>query len=620
MVDKTTTVKDFRYDINALRAIAVLGVMFFHYKVNYFFGGFAGVDIFFVISGYLMTRIVMTGIEKNKFSFAEFYGRRLSRIIPALLFLVFVVTAVCFFIYFPNDYMVLQKNAASSVLFISNIVYWRNISYFAPASNDNVFLHTWSLSVEWQFYLLYPVLLIGLYKVCKQKKQQLIVFIITTLVLFAASVWWNTVDASSAFYLLPTRAWEMLTGGVAFLAADYVKNFKGRPIMAIIGYALIAFCFYYLKSWMPWPGMYTLLPVLATFMIIIANYDFRLLRFSGIQFVGKISYSTYLWHWPIYVIVQYMDIQIKLISVVLSLVALLLGYISYKLVETRKYSSNARILVVASVLLIATGSMAFIDANHIVFKDSTVKIASYKDILLEGKSKQKSKRSRCWISSAGNDFDEKECLYLDSQKRNILLLGDSHGLQFSELLRAEMEKRNINLLQATASGCFAIARPNGGKECRDLMEFVYKDFIKHNSAKIDGVIICGFWGKPGIDRTLTLTDLQNTLAYLNKTNVKAVIIGENETYKMNYPYISARENEYNLKLSKKYQNISSFKTNEFLKANLKDNYIDIYTYGEVPKPVDNMPYMIDRNHLSKLGAGIAMKKILASKRFISMLE
>ena len=138
----------FRYDINALRAISVIGVLLFHYKVPFFEGGFAGVDVFFVISGYLMSKIIINGINRNNFSLPEFYGRRFKRIVPALLVLVLVLTVVGFFIYFPVNYRLNEQNVAASVLFISNIVYWQSAGYFAEASDTDILLHTWSLSVE----------------------------------------------------------------------------------------------------------------------------------------------------------------------------------------------------------------------------------------------------------------------------------------------------------------------------------------------------------------------------------------------------------------------------------------------------------------------------------------
>ncbi|RYD84417.1 MAG: acyltransferase, partial [Sphingobacteriales bacterium] len=151
-----TTKPNFRYDINGLRAIAIIGVLLYHYKLYEFEGGFSGVDVFFVISGYLMSRVVIGQIGRGTFAFGEYFERRLHRIVPALLALVLGVAAVCFFIYLPSDYTPVLDNGAASILFYSNIHYYINTpSYFAASTDSNMFLHTWSLSVEWQFYMIY---------------------------------------------------------------------------------------------------------------------------------------------------------------------------------------------------------------------------------------------------------------------------------------------------------------------------------------------------------------------------------------------------------------------------------------------------------------------------------
>ena len=164
----------FRYDINALRAIAVLSVIFYHYQFPFLSGGFAGVDIFFVISGFLMSKLILTGLEKQVFSYPAFLWRRIQRIVPALLFLILLVSLTGFLIYFPWDLKASSINALGSLFFYSNILYLHTASYFDASSALNIYLHTWSLSVEFQFYLLYPLLLIGLHTVINQKPWQIL--------------------------------------------------------------------------------------------------------------------------------------------------------------------------------------------------------------------------------------------------------------------------------------------------------------------------------------------------------------------------------------------------------------------------------------------------------------
>ncbi|RYZ97342.1 MAG: acyltransferase, partial [Sphingobacteriaceae bacterium] len=302
----------FRYDINALRAIAVTGVLLFHFKVPYFSGGFSGVDVFFVISGYLMTKIIMNDINSDNFSVLAFYGKRLRRIVPALLFLILILTVVCFFLYFPHDYQSIEKNCVSSVLFISNIIYWQTAGYFDRNSEANVLLHTWSLSVEWQFYMIYPLILLLLNKFLKSKMHYLTVFIGATFLLYAGAVYAARIHTEGAFFLLPTRCWEMALGGVAFFSDGLLKSKLTRKYLAVAGYLLIGLSFLTLNNKMAWPGEFTMMPLFATYLVIAANYNnVSLLKSGVVQWIGKISYSLYLWHWPVYVIAIYIGIHLN---------------------------------------------------------------------------------------------------------------------------------------------------------------------------------------------------------------------------------------------------------------------------------------------------------------------
>src|SRR5690606_4017278 len=212
----------FRADINGLRAIAVIGVVLFHFSAALSPGGFAGVDVFFVISGFLMTGIIFSGVtkgsEKNvkSFSLLRFYKSRALRIVPALAVLCLFLLVFGWLFLIPLDYKELGKHAAGSIAFISNIVYWQEAGYFDSASHEKWLLHTWSLSVEWQFYILYPLVLLVLFQFLSIRLAKLFVLLGAVLG-FAFCVFATYKWADASYYLLPTRAWQMLAGGVAYL-------------------------------------------------------------------------------------------------------------------------------------------------------------------------------------------------------------------------------------------------------------------------------------------------------------------------------------------------------------------------------------------------------------------
>lgn len=297
----------FRHDINALRALAVTAVVLFHYKVNFIPGGFAGVDIFFVISGYLMTAIIMGRLSKGRFSIWDFYYDRTKRIVPGLAGMCFVLLAAGYFILEPVTYQYLGSTAVSALLFFSNFRFWSATGYFDPDSYTKWFLHTWSLSVEWQFYLAYPIVLMGLYAV--EKTRRLIVPILWSLALlsFLLCVWSTKFHPASAFYLLPQRAWELFAGGIVALQFRN-REWKYPWILLASGFLFIGISIFFYGPFTPWPSYAALLPVLGTCLVIAANRaDASPFKNPVVQSVGQWSYSIYLWHWPIAVGALYLD-------------------------------------------------------------------------------------------------------------------------------------------------------------------------------------------------------------------------------------------------------------------------------------------------------------------------
>jgi peptidoglycan/LPS O-acetylase OafA/YrhL len=291
-------------DINGLRALAVVAVVLFHFDASLLPGGFAGVDVFFVISGFLMTSIIVTSIEKNNFSVIGFYRARGRRIVPALAVLCLSLLVFSWFFLPPIDYNLLAKHSLSSISFLSNMFFWQEAGYFDAASHEKWLLHTWSLSVEWQFYVIYPLVILACVKFFGHKSLRWII-LLGTLLGFGLSVYASVKWPSLAFYSLPTRAWEMMLGGLAFLFPWHLSSKLKRGV-EYSGLALILVSYFTFTGNDVWPGHLALLPTLGAYLVIVAATEKSFITGNFIaQWFGKISYSLYLWHWPVVVAIGY---------------------------------------------------------------------------------------------------------------------------------------------------------------------------------------------------------------------------------------------------------------------------------------------------------------------------
>lgn len=331
--------RDFRRDINSLRAIAVVLVVLFHFGVANAQGGFIGVDVFFVISGYLMTRIIAKGLDSGRFRLLDFYMARARRIVPALLALCLVLVLFGVFYVDPETEKDIGKYALSALLFVSNVVFAFKDSYFSPVSDNNWLLHTWTLSVEWQFYLIYPVILMTLSRIAFVWRWRFSLCLAATAVLFVLTVLFcrSNVTFQLGFFLLPTRAWELLVGGCVAMAPAISGKARAAAVLQWAGLLLILGAGFGLSSLTPWPSAWTAIPVLGAAAILVAGRDLPLgLSTRPVQAVGTWSYSIYLWHWPIVVAMHYRLGELSPLAIAVGAAAsCVVGYLSYHLFEIR---------------------------------------------------------------------------------------------------------------------------------------------------------------------------------------------------------------------------------------------------------------------------------------------
>lgn len=296
----------YRPDIDGLRALAVLPVILFHAGASWLPGGFVGVDIFFVISGYLISSIILREMQTGDFSFRRFYERRLRRILPALLLVVLVTVAAFHIVALPGEARRVAESGVAAVLSFANFHFWRSTGYFAPSAEFMPLLHTWSLSVEEQFYLLFPIGLLAVLRLGLPLKWTLA---ICTVVAFGVGVWLSGNARTIAYFLLPARVWELGIG--AALAAGVLPPLRYGPLrqaVPAIGTAVILFSFFYISGDMPFPGWVALMPCLGAASILYAGHQSwvgnRLLASRPMVLIGLLSYSLYLWHWPLLAFVR----------------------------------------------------------------------------------------------------------------------------------------------------------------------------------------------------------------------------------------------------------------------------------------------------------------------------
>lgn len=325
---------NFRKDINGLRAFAVLPVVIFHFNQQWLPGGFAGVDVFFVISGYLMTRMIAGRYDLGKLSLWGFYLDRGRRIIPALAFLSAALLVYGFMYLPPIDLMQLSKHVVASLLFISNIIYWNEAGYFDAVSHTKWLLHTWSLSVEWQFYMIYPIIILGLIKIGGRSNLKVLMALLG-FISFLFSAFAPESQQSSTFYLIHSRAWEMIAGGLVCLYPLNISNHK-QKIFYFSGFLLIALGYLFFNERLVWPGSMAGIVVIGACLVIIANdQEAKFTKNKVIQFIGTISYSVYLWHWPVAVYVARLNLPGNLPLVSGILVSFFLGWLSYLIIENK---------------------------------------------------------------------------------------------------------------------------------------------------------------------------------------------------------------------------------------------------------------------------------------------
>ena len=468
---------NFRYDINGLRAIAVIAVVLFHFNPAWVPGGFVGVDVFFVISGFLMTSIIFKGLENDNFNLFKFYVARANRIIPALAVLCLALLVFGWFYLLPLDYRSLGKHVASSMGFLSNVIYWRESGYFDAASHTKWLLHTWSLSVEWQFYIIYPIVLVALKRFLSFENLKRLI-VIGTVLGFGFSVVATMKWPNPAYYLFPTRAWEMMMGGVAFLYPWDLSGNK-KKLTELTGLVFILLSYALVSSDVPWPGHFALIPVLGAYLMIAANQQSSVITNNKIfQSLGRWSYSIYLWHWPFVVIGYYFEIDNFVYAGLIF--SIILGWISFKYIESYKFPSFhswGNVLLIKPIWLIfilgGLSSVVYLTNGAFFHYSESIQRITTDTI----------KPDR-WSTCHGSwDINKKQpnCFYGEGAL-GAIVIGDSHAEALIGMITSIYP--NNKVLDWTISSCTTakdIYNPNKGNSKDVCGDFIKKAIVKAQS-------------------------------------------------------------------------------------------------------------------------------------------
>lgn len=463
---------NYRTDIDGLRAVAVIPVILYHAGVSWLGGGYVGVDVFFVISGFLITSMIAAEARSETFSIVRFYERRIRRIFPAYFVMTASVMALAWFVVTPFDFARLGQSVVAASCFGSNVLFWLQDGYFDAPAHMKPMLHTWSLSVEEQFYVAFPLFLIALFRWQRSRLRSWIFVCLAGSL--AGCIWMTIRDASTAFYQAPLRGWELLLGSVLALElVPPIRNRTAREIIAACGLAAIAFAVVRYSSATAFPGYHALLPCLGATFVIHAARDTvvgRALAFAPIVFVGRISYSLYLWHWPLIVLAGYWvagplpaTILVGVIGTTIVLSTLSWRYIEQPFRE-RRIAADRRWLfggaAVATIFAIGTGGF--------IWRSGGVpQRVSAEVIAFDGARKDFNKdRSRCHAQDERPiRFDDK-CIYgRPGVAPELVIWGDSFAPELALVLGREAEAQGRALIYMSYSNCppavglFADTRP-----------------------------------------------------------------------------------------------------------------------------------------------------------------
>ncbi|MGK3199111.1 acyltransferase family protein [Enterobacter ludwigii] len=517
----------YRPDIDGLRAVAVMLVIVYHVGSQVITGGFVGVDVFFVISGYLITSIIRKEVSNGTFNYPGFYNRRIKRIIPSLLMVLISTIIASFFILMPDEFIYLIKSSLATLLSISNFLFYFNAtSYFSGNADQIPLLHTWSLAVEEQYYLIIPFIIILI--ISKLKQHELKAFIGIAIILFVISQYGAITDKSLSYYILPFRAFELMIGGIVSIALSQFK-FESLALsnsLSGVGLLLIVCSALLIDKESIFPGYNALIPCIGAAMIIVAGanniqtpFINRLLSFKPVVFIGKISYSMYLWHWPIIALLNYRGVEFTAaLKAGIIVSTIILSIFNYYAFENRLRKLNIGIIYSSLAFLIlplVLLTLLFILSNRY---DGFPGRFKNNDFAKENRSEVK--YSKCYDSyNLGTDGI---CIVGDTSKKpEIIMIGDSIAGSYIAFIDYLANDAGKAVAVTVSSSLPPIKNLKPYEEGNKFASYRSEDKLDYNNRRIEiakkykHIIVAASWGNAEFYFSANGYDIISTLEYLS---------------------------------------------------------------------------------------------------------
>ncbi len=635
----------YRSEIDGLRALGILGVLAYHLEIfvnekQLLPGGFLGVDIFFVVSGYLITSLLYEEYKiKGNFSLLNFYFRRAKRLLPVLIIVILFTSLLSYFYFFPSEYSYYLKSVTSSFFFVSNIFFhYSGQSYGENIISEKPLLHTWSLGVEEQFYIFFPLFLLIILKYFEKYKIFLLSIIIFSSLLFSLKI--SSTNPSFNFYFLTSRIWELLVGAIIVFWKDNIRFFEvlNKNVISLFGFILIIFSFFYFKEVNNHPSFFTILPVFGCFLILLDkskdNFINKILSFKILRGLGLISYSLYLWHYPLLVfgkITNFTGVENDnlVFKFLIILIAIILSIITFFFIENffrKKFEIKAILFFPTIILIYLVCIFSLYNVQRLQEKQFPLISKEFK--------------SRTWFETKQflrPCFQRKKyfCSFNSKNQKSVFLIGDSVMASLQNELKKGLSNKNLNFITMTNAGCDYVKISKKKNETIFCNNSIYNERLKKIKQSTNSILIIHInynnkiFKKDDVSQNNFINDINMLLSLgqkiilvyplpqmdvhtSNLLSKKYLLLKDNFTNFLNNEdnFISIDFEEFKNKSNHVTNLLDQINHKNIIKLNVDNIFCNNQLKGKCLAHDDKNLLFIDNSHLSNFSANLVSKELL----------